>query len=397
MKLISCFCYRIVEIDNHQRISLAKVETGEVLKVKVPYEQIRPHVTCDLHKPMPTLAATAAKVNLQTSNETEAKQMDDQPTDCIEKPEKAVVLPQAKAEGSCQNEKAANNPSVLPQAKAERATKNQRKAEDIVIVSETKAKKRTLGPVPVKPATLKKDISQLLPIIQSGEWLSDEHIDHAQAMLKKHFPYIGGLQAVWVFISEGCQSVGTPQEDFVQILIIGGNHWITVSNIGCPKDTITIYDSLYNDISPSCKAKFLRQMAYMLMPTSKHVTLQWADMQKQKGGSDCGLYAIAVATSLCFGILPQDFAWEQGKMRHHLSMCFQQGDLSLFPQSSMVRQHQGHHWLEKVEVFCHCRQPFTENVFMVQCDNCQDWFHRGCQRIPRKVNKNTPFICKNCK
>ena len=32
--------------------------------------------------------------------------------------------------------------------------------------------------------------------LESGEWLTDEHIDHAQALLAKHFPYIGGLQAV---------------------------------------------------------------------------------------------------------------------------------------------------------------------------------------------------------
>ena len=68
------------------------------------------------------------------------------------------------------------------------------------------------------------------------------------------------------------------------------------------------------------------------MPTSKHVTLRWADMRKQIGSNHCGLFAIAVATSLCYGILPQDCAWEQGKMRHHLSTCFEQGQVTLFPQ-----------------------------------------------------------------
>ena len=171
-----------------------------------------------------------------------------------------------------------------------------------------------------------------MPLIKSGEWLTDEHIDHAQAILAKHFPYIGGLQAVWVFISEGCQSLGTPKEEFIQIINVTGNHWITVSNIGNPKDTITIYDSLYGDINPSYKAKFLRQIAYMVMATSSQITLQWADTQKQKGTSDCGLFAIAAATSLCYGISPQYCTWEQEKMREHLSECFERGDLVLFPQ-----------------------------------------------------------------
>ena len=38
-------------IDDHQRVSLAK-ESGEVLKVKVPYDQIKPHIVGELHKPM---------------------------------------------------------------------------------------------------------------------------------------------------------------------------------------------------------------------------------------------------------------------------------------------------------------------------------------------------------
>jgi hypothetical protein len=44
--------FRIVEIDNHQRIQLAHIKSGETLKVKVAYDQIRPHVTSDLHKPV---------------------------------------------------------------------------------------------------------------------------------------------------------------------------------------------------------------------------------------------------------------------------------------------------------------------------------------------------------
>jgi hypothetical protein len=46
------FQFRIVEIDNHQRIQLAHIKSGETLKVKVAYDQIRPYVTSDLHKPV---------------------------------------------------------------------------------------------------------------------------------------------------------------------------------------------------------------------------------------------------------------------------------------------------------------------------------------------------------
>ena len=41
-------------------------------------------------------------------------------------------------------------------------------------------------------------------------------------------------------------------------------------------------------------------MAYMLMPRSRHMTLFTADMEKQVGTLDCGLFAIAAATSLVY-------------------------------------------------------------------------------------------------
>ena len=100
----------------------------------------------------------------------------------------------------------------------------------------------------------------------------------------------------------------------------------------------------------------------MLMPTSKHFKLQWADIQGQRGSSDCGLFAIAVATCLCFGILPQDCSWKQEDFRPHLSVCFETGGLALFPVLKQDRKHKGFKRVEEIEVFCHCRQPYVENV-----------------------------------
>ena len=60
---------------------------------------------------------------------------------------------------------------------------------DIVIITEhkKKAKKRPIGPLPVQQAVLVNEISKLLPAIHSGEWLTDEHINNAQAIQAKHF------------------------------------------------------------------------------------------------------------------------------------------------------------------------------------------------------------------
>ena len=271
------------------------------------------------------------------------------------------------------------------------------KNEDITIVAHTKTKKRKAGPVPVRKANLKRNVKQLITKIQNGKWLSDEHIDHAQAMLAKQYPGIGGLQAVCVFEPEGCQRVGTPEQNFIQVVNVSGNHWVTVSNVGCPKDTVAIYDSLYDDVSAMGKEKFLSQIAYMLMPTSKCMTLLWADMQKQTGTSDCGLFAIAAATSLCNDVLPQNCMWQQDRMREHLVRCIELGVMSPFSVSNTRESHEVFSKSEEVEVYCHCRQPCVKNVFMVECDICCEWFHRGCERVPSMVKKNTKFVCRNCK
>jgi hypothetical protein len=88
--------------------------------------------------------------------------------------------------------------------------------------------------------------------------------------------------------------------------------------------------------------------------------------------------------------------WQQEEMRGHLVKCIEAGVISSFPMSNTSRNHQLHHSSEEIDIYCHCRQPYRENVFMVQCDKCLDWFHRGCERVPRVVKKNTCFFCKNC-
>ena len=52
---------------------------------------------------------------------------------------------------------------------------------------------------------------------KEGEWLSDEHINHAQGLLAKQCPQIDGLQAPSIFCPEGCQNVGTPKKNLPEI------------------------------------------------------------------------------------------------------------------------------------------------------------------------------------
>ena len=77
----------------------------------------------------------------------------------------------------------------------------------------------------------------------SDEWLEDTYMDGAQALLHVQFPEIGGLQSVgYLAPGSGCSVAGTPARDYIQILNTGG-HWVCVSSIGVPRETVQLYDS----------------------------------------------------------------------------------------------------------------------------------------------------------
>ena len=54
------------------------------------------------------------------------------------------------------------------------------------------------------------------------------------------------------------------------------------------------------------------------------------NVQMQAGGSDCGLFAIAFATSLCYGQSAGNFHFDQSAMRKHLINCFEGGHFEMF-------------------------------------------------------------------
>ena len=54
-------------------------------------------------------------------------------------------------------------------------------------------------------------------------------------------------------------------------------------------------------------------------------------VQKQEGFKDCGVFAIAFATSLAFGKNPEELQFDQEKLRSHLIYCLEQKCFEEFP------------------------------------------------------------------
>ena len=244
-------------------------------------------------------------------------------------------------------------------------------------------------------ATPNKDTDKLaMEILRKGSWLTDEHVDHAQWLMKRQYPDINGFHSVLAFQRNSKVKRGLP--NFVQVLNVDDNHWITISNIGCDDNHIKVYDSLYRGIPKSGRSTFLAAVALLLNTSKSDMTIEWVDTVKQSGGSDCGLFAIATAVCLCNGRDPRKEVFDQSVMREHLALCIHCDEISPFPLTSSSRRPRSS-IKRHVDLHCHCRLPHEEGVFMVECCHCKEWYHRLCENVPKKVTAKTVFKCKKCK
>ena len=127
--------------------------------------------------------------------------------------------------------------------------------------------------------------------LDSGSWQSDSHIYATSKLLKKQYPLQNGLQST--------------------ILLVGKLKW---------KSSNADYDSLLLKYPSSLTT----QVAAI---TQLYFTMHHVNVQMQSGASDCGLFAIAVAT-----------VFDQKKMTMHLQSCFENGKMSNFPACSRLRR-----------------------------------------------------------
>ena len=59
-------------------------------------------------------------------------------------------------------------------------------------------------------------------------------------------------------------------------------------------------------------------------------------VQYQIGASDCGAFAIAFATLICFSEDPHLVIYEQCTLRSHLRNCLEKGKMEKFPKRKHI-------------------------------------------------------------
>lgn len=153
------------------------------------------------------------------------------------------------------------------------------------------------------------------------------------------------------------------------------------------QEEVRIYDSYY--LQPTYHT--LKQIASIVKSQYSQIHILLEKVQCQKNQVDCGIYAVAFLTDLCHRLDPSAFEYASSReLRKHLVQCFEQGRMSPFPSSASSKARP---LINDLNVYCSCRLPYVleykkrkevqtgEDVEMIQCDFCNNWYHSSCVNL----------------
>lgn len=130
--------------------------------------------------------------------------------------------------------------------------------------------------------------------------LTDKHINAAQELMKLQFPEIDGLRNTHLQNKPFQQQANCSQ--ILQAIFIRRCHWACVQ---INKGSVCLYDSAYSSASSDTLC-VISQLVQCMEPS---YGINVMNIAKQIGVLDCGLYAIAILTSLAFDQDPTTIAF----------------------------------------------------------------------------------------
>ena len=89
-------------------------------------------------------------------------------------------------------------------------------------------------------------------------------------------------------------------------------------------DRVLVYDSLYRTLDQPTE-----NIISNLFPAATITEL--VQVNRQTGGLDCGVFAVAISTALAFHQNPAVIKFDQPALRPHLVACFEKRQFSPFP------------------------------------------------------------------
>ena len=139
---------------------------------------------------------------------------------------------------------------------------------------------------------------------------------------------------------------------------------------------------------------------FQISPYFAWTILEWqrkSAVIRQSGISDCGVFAVAYATSFSLesvrvSLFPANINGE------HIYRCLEEGKFTMFPISKYRRQMKNKIISQiDISVYCTCRMPARNP--MIECNSCHEWFHIGhCVTVSKSEMGDKCFIwnCNKC-
>ena len=228
-------------------------------------------------------------------------------------------------------------------------------------------------------------------ILLHGQKLTDKHISACQKLLKKQFPQVDGLLDTILLSNNDIPC--PPTQEALQMHHIPG-HWVMSCSFG---GNVTVYDSANTTLTPPLRRQLARVYSLLASGPDKLIEVTVKRCQKQIGGNDCGLFAVANAVALLRGVDPATVKFQQPKMRQHLQECLEKHVLTMFPHSTsnpttlptVSRK-------EIVSLHCFCKKHYPGSKTF-QCSSCKVTFHTMCVKH-NSVNRPhcTEDLCPPC-
>ena len=160
-------------------------------------------------------------------------------------------------------------------------------------------------------------------ISSSTGWLNDKIIHASQQLLAQHFPHTEGLQSPTL---EQINRFEAHSGDFVQIGNVRSSHWILVCNLGCERNTVNVYDTMYLSL-PSSTVDTIARLVFCPSPK---LVIRMVDVDLQTRG-DCGVLSLAIAFDILSSKAPRVTKYDHKLIRQHLCDCLSKCCFSVFP------------------------------------------------------------------
>ena len=240
--------------------------------------------------------------------------------------------------------------------------------------------------------------------------LSECHMNAAARLIKNTFHDIGGLYDVnlmttgFPYGNEYYSPELASLSKWMQFLPRKNGHWILAASGFNNVQHRMLYDiSNFKGADKAITPQVVTAVAQLHFNYSKFLEIGYMPFSPGTSNSS-GIVTIAIAVALLFGRNPATikFGTEQ-EMKKHLVNCFKAGKISLFPTVVKGVREKKSTPPKPFELFCVCRMPCldaAEDVLMVQCSHCKEWFHQDhhVPEIPMSSikNKKEEWFCCDC-